>query len=39
MSYHRDYHEFDFDCEMLDTMYGMTDLDKEIARNMEHPEY
>ena len=32
MSYHRDYHEFDFDCEMLDTMYGMTDLDKEIAR-------
>ena len=33
MSYHRDYHEFDFDCEMLDTMYGMTDLDKEIAKH------
>ena len=32
MSYHRDYHHYDFDCEMLDNMYGMTDLDKEIAR-------
>ena len=32
MSYHRDYHHYDFDCEMLDSMYGMTDLDKEIAR-------
>jgi len=31
MSYHRDYHEFDFDSEMMDMMYGMTDLDKEIA--------
>ena len=25
-------HEFDFDSDMLDMMYGMTDLDKEIAR-------
>ena len=32
MSYHRDYHEFDFDSDMIDMMYGMTDLDKEIAR-------
>ena len=32
MSYHRDYHEFDFDSAMTDMMYGMTDLDKEIAR-------
>ena len=27
MSYHRDYHEFDFDSAMIDMMYGMTDLD------------
>ena len=33
MSYHRDYHHYDFDCEMLDNMYGMTDLDKEIAKH------
>ena len=32
MSYHRDYHEFDFDSDIIDHMYGMTDLDKEIAR-------
>ena len=32
MSYYRDYHEFDFDSDMIDMMYGMTDLDKEIAR-------
>ena len=32
MSYHRDYHEFDFDSDIIDHLYGMTDLDKEIAR-------
>ena len=32
MSYHRDCHDFDFDSDMIDMMYGMTDLDKQIAK-------
>jgi len=32
MSYYRDYHEFDFESDIIDNMYGMTDLDKEIAQ-------
>ena len=32
MSYHRDYHWFDFDDHHLDMMYPMTDLDKQIAK-------
>tara|TARA_R110000824_G_scaffold164117_2_gene340191 strand:- start:242 stop:415 length:174 start_codon:yes stop_codon:yes gene_type:complete len=32
MSYHRDYHQFDFDDHHLDMMYPPTDLDLEIAR-------
>ena len=30
--YYRDYHDFDFDSDMMDMMYGMTDLDKQIAK-------
>ena len=32
MSYHRDYHEFDFDGDLIDMMCPMTDLDKQIAK-------
>tara|TARA_R110002020_G_scaffold357499_1_gene569866 strand:- start:265 stop:435 length:171 start_codon:yes stop_codon:yes gene_type:complete len=32
MSYHRDYHQFDFGDHHLDEMYPPTDLDLEIAR-------
>ncbi len=32
MSYHRDYHWFDFDSDLIDMMYPMTDLDKQIAK-------
>ena len=32
MSYHRDYHWFDFDDHHLDMMYPMTDLDHLIAQ-------
>ena len=32
MSYHRDHHEFDFDSDLIDMMYPMTDLDIEIAK-------
>ena len=32
MSYHRDYHQFDFDDHHLDMMYPPTDLDLEIER-------
>ena len=32
MSYHRDYHQFDFDDHHLDEMYPPTDLDLEIER-------
>ena len=32
MSYHGDFHWFDFDDHHLDMMYPMTDLDKQIAK-------
>jgi len=32
MSHHRDDHWFDFDSDLLDVMYPMTDLDKQIAK-------
>ncbi len=32
MSYHRDYHEFDFDSDLINAMYPMTDLDHLIAK-------
>ena len=32
MSYYRDYHEFDFDSDLIDMMCPMTDLDKQIAK-------
>ena len=33
MSYHSDYHEFDFDSHHLDAMYPMTELDKQIEED------
>jgi hypothetical protein len=32
MSYHRDEHWFDFDSDLIDIMYPMTDLDIKIAK-------
>ena len=32
MSYHRDYHEFDFDSDLIDAVCPMTDLDHLIAQ-------
>ena len=32
MSYHSDYHEFDFDSDLIDALCPMTDLDHLIAK-------
>ena len=33
MTYHGDYHEFDFDSDLIDMMCPMTDLDHQIAKH------
>tara|TARA_B110000196_G_C20665459_1_gene439413 strand:+ start:166 stop:384 length:219 start_codon:yes stop_codon:yes gene_type:complete len=33
VSYHRDEHWFDFDSDLLDALYPMTDLDHQISKH------